>query len=284
MKICTAWRMLLCVTALAAALTAAGCDEDAASAEVVESASAAETETVPVTEATAGTETAEEESSQEESALTEEAVPTEAETTAPEPVQADYTIVRTDGEIDWGSVPVLPIDQVLWKEDAGVRAEGQLCYDSEHLYVHLRAVEQEIRAENTEPLSPVYQDSCLEFFFMPEGWDKYFNIEINPNGCVCMQYGASRSERFSLVRGDITSYFDIRTDRTEDGWEVYYTVPLDYFRYFIPEYEFDGVLLANFYKCGDKTVQSHYLAWQPVETEKPDYHRPEYFGRMAFGD
>ena len=42
--------------------------------------------------------------------------------------------------------------------------------------------------------------------------------------------------------------------------------------------------MANFYKCGDLTVNKHYLAWQPVGTERPDYHRPEYFGPMVFGD
>ena len=41
-------------------------------------------------------------------------------------------------------------------------------------------------------------------------------------------------------------------------------------------YEFKG----NFYKCGDETEIEHYLMWNRVETEKPDYHRPEYFGKF----
>ena len=71
-----------------------------------------------------------------------------------------YTIVKTDTEPDWSNVPVLQIDNVLWTEDCGVRAEGQLCYSDEALYVHLSAAEKDIRAENTEPLSPVWEDSC----------------------------------------------------------------------------------------------------------------------------
>ncbi|MCK7536290.1 MAG: carbohydrate-binding family 9-like protein [Marinilabiliales bacterium] len=35
---------------------------------------------------------------------------------------------------------------------------------------------------------------------------------------------------------------------------------------------------ANFYKCGDKLSNPHFVTWNPVGTEKPDYHRPEYFG------
>ena len=38
-------------------------------------------------------------------------------------------------------------------------------------------VAEAIRAENTAPLSPVYEDSCLEFFFMRAGGKNYFNFE-----------------------------------------------------------------------------------------------------------
>ena len=37
---------------------------------------------------------------------------------------------------------------------------------------------------------------------------------------------------------------------------------------------------ANFYKCGDKTAHPHFLSWSPVSTEKPDFHRPEFFGEL----
>ena len=39
---------------------------------------------------------------------------------------------------------------------------------------------------------------------------------------------------------------------------------------------------ANFYKCGDETQKPHYLSWNPVKTSKPDFHRPEYFGKLIF--
>ena len=105
-----------------------------------------------------------------------------AETTDAEDTACMYTIVKADGDVVWDSIPVFAIDQVLWTADVGVRASGQLCYDEENLYVHLAAVEKEIRAENTEPMSPVYEDSCLEFFFMLPDADNYINFEINPNG------------------------------------------------------------------------------------------------------
>ena len=39
---------------------------------------------------------------------------------------------------------------------------------------------------------------------------------------------------------------------------------------------------ANFYKCGDETQKPHYLSWSPVKTSKPDFHSPEYFGKLIF--
>ena len=74
-------------------------------------------------------------------------------------------MTAVDGNIDWSSIPELTLDNILWKPDCGVRASAQFCYDDDALYVHLRAAEQDIRAEYTEPMSPVYQDSCMEFFF-----------------------------------------------------------------------------------------------------------------------
>jgi hypothetical protein len=77
------------------------------------------------------------------------------------------------------------------------------------LYVHLRATESDIRAEYTEPLSPVCQDSCLEFFFMPEGEDRYFNYEINPNGCLYIGFGHGRSDSTALYREDMQDLLSV---------------------------------------------------------------------------
>ena len=160
--------------------------------------------------------------------------------------------------------------QALWRDDALI---FRLCSDT-----------PPSRAVNTAQDSSVWEDSCLEFFFMPDGGDRYFNFEINPNGCLYIEFGHNRSDRFVLYRSDIPDRFDIRTARTEDGWEIFYQIPLEFIRLFYPEFEFSGALRANVYKCGDQTVKSHYLSWNPITSEKPDFHRPEDFGIMHFTD
>ena len=193
-----------------------------------------------------------------------------------------YIVTKVEGSVDWNSIPTTEIDKVLWVEDAGVRARGQLCHDDENLYVHLSATEKDIRAENTAPLSPVHEDSCLEFFFSLDDGANYFNFEINPNGCLHIGFGKDRYERERIVLPDAEAYFRIRTGRTAEGWKAEYRIPGEFLQRFYPDFRFAGKLKANVYKCGDKTVHPHYLAWNPVDSPVPDYHRPESFGTMIF--
>ena len=193
-----------------------------------------------------------------------------------------YIISRISGSPEWNKIPEIPIDKVLWTEDTGIRAKGQLCYDEEYLYVHLSAAEKDIRAEYTEPLSPVYEDSCLEFFFQFSGSDNYFNFEINPNGCLCIQFGPSKTDRINIIRDDAAEYFDIHTNRVTNGWETRYRIPLSFLKLFYPDARFGGEWRANFYKCGNKTINRHFLSWTKIELETPNFHCPQYFGTIIF--
>ena len=193
-----------------------------------------------------------------------------------------WIIPRAEETPDWNAVPELEVSEVLWLPDCGIRAFGRFCYSAESLHVRLRAVEENIRAEYTAPLSRVCEDSCLEFFFMPEKDDRYFNFEINPNGCPYAGFGRSRQDRVVLYRRDAKQLFAIRTQKTPDGWEASYRLPLSFLRLFWPDFSFTGSLRANVYKCGEKTAREHYLSWNPCSSETPDFHRPADFGVMTF--
>ena len=193
-----------------------------------------------------------------------------------------WTISRAEKTPDWNAVPELEVSEVLWLPDCGIRAFGRFCYNAEFLHVRLRAVEENIRAEYTAPLSRVCEDSCLEFFFMPEKDDRYFNFEINPNGCPYVGFGRSRQDRVVLYRRDAKQLFAIRTQKTPDGWEAAYRLPLSFLRLFWPDFSFTGSLRANVYKCGEKTARENYLSWNPCSSETQDFHRPADFGVMTF--
>ena len=99
-----------------------------------------------------------------------------------------------------------------------VRMEQKLCYDDTALYVFQRAWESDIRAECSAPLSPVHEDSCMEFFFSLTDDGRYVNFEINPNACMELGFGPNRRERVRLCHKSEQETFRPVCTRTPDGW------------------------------------------------------------------
>lgn len=194
-----------------------------------------------------------------------------------------YVISRADGAPDWESIPPLSVSEVLWLPDAGISMTQAVCYDDESIFVHQLAAEKNIRAELFGTDCQVCEDSCMEFFFSPCPDDgRYFNLEVNPNGAFFLGLGHGREDLKRLYPE--ASVFSIRTSRSPDGWETFYRIPLSFIREFYPDYAFTSGLRirANCYKCGDLTETPHYLSWNGVSCETPDFHRPEDFGEMIF--
>lgn len=196
-----------------------------------------------------------------------------------------YILHPVEGMPDWSKIPALTADHVLWEPDPGIVMQAQLCYDADRIYVRQRAWERDIRAELQDPLSPVCQDSCMEFFFGFARDGRYFNLEINPNGCIYFGFGGKRTERVRLILKDSKRLLSLQTRQETDGWSVTYSLPVSFLRQFYPELELHSGLRfwANCYKCGDKTLHPHFLSWNAVQSETPDFHRPTDFGEMILG-
>ena len=64
------------------------------------------------------------------------------------------------------------------------------------------------------------------------------------------------------------------------SWQVVVAIPFDMMG--IDCNNMPEMVNANFYKCGDKTSIPHYVSWNKIETENPDFHRPEFFGELYF--
>ncbi len=196
----------------------------------------------------------------------------------------EYIITKKQEPFDWSSVPKLSIDHLLWSDPVAITAEGAMCYDDTGLYVRLWAAEQNIRAENTGKLDAPCEDSCLEFFFSPiPGDNRYFNIELNPNGCLYLGFGSNRYNLMRLIsRGDL---LNAEPSRIPGGWMVTYKIPWSFVRQFFPDFEpvSGNTMRGNCYKCGDLTVQPHYLSWNPITLENPEFHCPDHFGLLRFG-
>ncbi len=196
-----------------------------------------------------------------------------------------YQIQKITGKPDWNKIEKAPIDQKLWLPCEQISAYAQLAYDDSRLYVRLHAEEPTIRVENTGMLDQPCQDSCLEFFFSAAEQDaRYINIELNPSLCIYFGFGTGREDLMRILLPDGAKTLHAASERTPSGWDVTYELPFQLLRLFFPDFAPSGTIRGNFYKCGDLTMQEHYLAWNRVDAERPDFHLPKYFGALIFSE
>lgn len=146
-----------------------------------------------------------------------------------------------------------------------------------------------LRAVYSNDQDPVYQDSCVEFFCMPVGADKYTNFEFNCIGTCSASSRKSRNEHIVPFTKDemqtIKRYPSIgrRAFNEMEGmfeWEL--TVEIPFKLMGIDSENLPPKIVGNFYKCADGTDSPHFISWSPIQTEKPDFHCPEFFGELKF--
>lgn len=161
--------------------------------------------------------------------------------------------------------------------------EYTLDLDEVGFLMKIQVQEKDPKRTRTAHQQEVHKDSCVEWFvnFMPETCDRYFNFEVNANGKMQVAFRKDRYEKTLLTEEDIEE-LDIKAEVGEESWKVCYHVPFSLIRRYIPDYQFvPGMKIrTNFYKCGDETDFPHYGIWKESPLEKPDFHRPEYFGEI----
>ena len=193
-----------------------------------------------------------------------------------------YKVARVE-KPDWEKIEAVTLVHQPWLVPCDIGAKAQLCHDGENLYVRMEAKEENVRATLTGPLDQVCDDSCLEFFFAPKADDaRYFNFEWNKLCNAYVGFGAERKTRARQILKSQQDVFAPVGSDTADGWAIEYRIPLSFIRMYMPDAAFAGQAACNFYKCGDKTQTVHYLAWAPLSSEKPDYHRRWDFGTLVF--
>ena len=167
-----------------------------------------------------------------------------------------------------------------------VKANYTIAHNGNAIFLKYEVQENYLQA-NATTNGEVHQDSCVEFFITLDGNDNYCNLEFNCLGNSKIGYGSSRSDRI-LVDSDlvesIASVSKIKThiinSKKAFAWEIILVIPLTVFCYSNLN-SFKGVRAqGNFYKCGDDLPQPHYLAWNLIKADEPDFHRPDFFGEL----
>jgi hypothetical protein len=199
----------------------------------------------------------------------------------PGPNLAEYEIQPLERDFSppgepalWQAVPALTIDNYLWLDNG------------------YQVFEKRVRIQYLEFQDPVWKDSCVEFFIdpFPEKERGYINIETNAAGAMLIAFGPDRETRTPIPREDLPG-LEIATsvqgriegEHGADYWTLSYRLPLGLFEKYYGSVVTPGrQARANFYKCGDEIDPPHFGAWNPVLVAEPDFHRPEFFGRVLF--
>lgn len=163
-----------------------------------------------------------------------------------------------------------------------------IAHTGEEFLIHYCVEEQSVRAVAQKDNDNVWEDSCAEFFISPAADGLYYNIECNCAGTLLLGVGEGRNNR-QLAVPEITRQidrwaslgrtpFDTRNQPTR--WELALRIPYTvFFRHNITS--LDGLTLkGNFYKCGDKLPVPHFISWNPIGTPTPDFHCPQFFGKL----
>ena len=141
-----------------------------------------------------------------------------------------YTLKKVQGQPDWNTVPVMPIDSLYKVVAKDVSAQAQVCWNEEALHVRLCAVESPLRTEEVSETAQVCNDSCLEFFIRPTEKMEYFNFEWNPICNLYLGFGTPNgtSELVRLLVRNREKVFCAESKTTDNGWEVTFKIPYSF--------------------------------------------------------
>jgi hypothetical protein len=185
----------------------------------------------------------------------------------------------------------ITIETVNWVDfDYKPEVSFTIAYSRNEIFLKFYVTENHFKAEKTESNQEVYEDSCVEFFVMPEDDEIYYNLEFNGIGTCLLGSGTGRADNkradtevISQIRRLCSAgRYPVKEKEGEYFWTITIAIPVGiFYNHSITELK-GKRFRANFYKCGDKLTVPHYVTWNPVRTEKPDFHQPEYFGSLKF--
>ncbi len=191
------------------------------------------------------------------------------------------------------------IDSLNWPELFPYKPATNvyLAYTADHIFVKWHVVGLNLRAVCTQDFERVSADSCVEFFCQMPGDNHYFNFEFNCIGIATASYRLGRADDVVRLTPDelsqVLRYSSLSCEPFEEKegeftWELCVAIPFSLLQaksgsninLSHTEGNEKRAIRANFYKCADLTTTKHYVSWQPIPTDKPDFHRPEFFGEI----
>lgn len=193
-------------------------------------------------------------------------------------------------ESGWKGIKSVRIQNYMGKIPAfKPKAEAKMTYDDDYIYVIYRVKDRYVRSITEKINGPVWKDSAVEFFFSPEADNpiNYFNLEINCGGTPLLHHKKNRPSVEDIQKIQIVASLPKVVDpeiTKPVTWTMSFRIPLSmlekYTNVVRPK---PGVSWrANFYKIAEINSNPHYITWNEVKNDKPQFHLPQFFGILKF--
>ena len=204
---------------------------------------------------------------------------------------ADVALQDVPALLDSLGIAFENVDVANWP-DANAQtpdAKFRIAHTGNAFVVNFLCTENSVAATANDMGWNVWEDACMEFFSQPVADDGiYYNVECNCTGTVLLNGGkpgterahASRETTMSIERWSSLGREPFAERVGTCTWQVVLVIPAEcYFHHQITD--LSGMTIrANFYKCGDKLQQPHFLSWNPISTPRPNFHVPQFFGTL----
>jgi hypothetical protein len=199
-------------------------------------------------------------------------------------ILTDFAVTEFDNKI-WEKASTVSIDR-YWSgkaAPAGRHATARLVWSDTALYVRFEAIQDEPLVMSDPPnlatkTRGLWDRDVCEIFIAPETRNNYFELEIAPNGewvDIALEItGGKRKSDFDYGSG-MASAALIEDKKVvmaiKVEWKALGKTP-----------KRGDIWFGNLFRCVGKDSGRGYLAWQPTETKKPNFHVPEKFGEFEF--
>lgn len=183
------------------------------------------------------------------------------------------------------------IDTVNWPDAYPSKPDVTfaMAHNGENILLQYRVKENEILAVVTKDNGEVWTDSCVEMFLSFDN-QHYYNAEFTCIGKALLGYRkfgekavhASEQTMRSIVRQSTLGTANRGKEIGNFDWTLTLISPCTAF-WQSGINGFDGLQAkGNFYKCGDNLSVPHFVSWNKIETPKPSFHQPSFFGELFF--
>lgn len=193
--------------------------------------------------------------------------------------------------VSWEEIAVTP-----WPKDYPYRPSVQfrIAHDGGRIFLEFKVSEATAAAAAGEDQGEVWKDSCVEFFVAPMGQkgprerSRYYNFECSCIGKLLLNHGVKgdRHPAPAEVTSQVLRWSSLGTEpfaeRGPVTWSLVEIIPVSAFFEDVFQSLTGKAVAVNFYKCGDNLRTPHFVAWAPISTPAPDFHRPEFFRALLF--